>query len=84
MLASRIWAALGEARTVLNVGAGTGSYEPADRWVLAVEPSAVMIAQRRPDAAPVIRATAEDLPLAVAPMSSEARKLRGSVPLAIE
>jgi SAM-dependent methyltransferase len=63
-LASSIWAALGEARTVLNVGAGTGSYEPSDRWVLAVEPSAVMIAQRAPDAAPVIRATAEDLPLA--------------------
>lgn len=57
-------AALGEARTVLNVGAGTGSYEPADRWVLAVEPSAVMIAQRAPDAPPVIRARAEDLPLA--------------------
>ena len=64
MLAARIWAALGDARTVLNVGAGTGSYEPADRWVLAVEPSAVMIAQRSPDAAPVIRARAEDLPLA--------------------
>lgn len=63
-LAARIWAALGDARTVLNVGAGTGSYEPRDRWVLAVEPSAVMIAQRAPDAAPVIRATAEDLPLA--------------------
>jgi SAM-dependent methyltransferase len=64
VLAARIWAALGDARTVLNVGAGTGSYEPADRWVLAVEPSAVMITQRSPDAAPVIQATAEDLPLA--------------------
>jgi SAM-dependent methyltransferase len=64
VLASYIWAALGDARTVLNVGAGTGSYEPPDRWVLAVEPSAVMIAQRAPDAAPVIRASAEDLPLA--------------------
>jgi ubiquinone/menaquinone biosynthesis C-methylase UbiE len=64
VLANRIWAALGEARSVLNVGAGTGSYEPADRWVLAVEPSAVMIAQRAADAAPVLRATAEDLPLA--------------------
>ncbi len=40
VLASHIWAALGEARTVLNVGAGTGSYEPPNRWVLAVEPSA--------------------------------------------
>jgi hypothetical protein len=40
-IAARVHAALGEARTVLNVGAGTGSYEPADRWVLAVEPSAL-------------------------------------------
>lgn len=45
-IAKRIEAALGEARTVLNVGAGTGSYEPADRKVTAVEPSAEMIAQR--------------------------------------
>jgi SAM-dependent methyltransferase len=64
VLAGSIWAVLGDARTVLNVGAGTGSYEPADRWVLAVEPSGVMISQRSPDAAPVIQATAEDLPLA--------------------
>jgi len=64
MLASRIWAALGDARTVLNVGAGSGSYEPPDRWVLAVEPSDVMIAQRPPDAAPVMKASAEQLPLA--------------------
>ncbi len=64
VLASRIWAALGDARTVLNVGAGTGSYEPLDRWVLAVEPSGVMIAQRPPDAAPVIQAPVEQLPLA--------------------
>src|ERR1700736_1133753 len=63
-LASRIWAALGDARTVLNVGAGSGSYEPPDRWVLAVEPSGVMIAQRPPDAAPVIQAPVEQLPLA--------------------
>jgi SAM-dependent methyltransferase len=59
-----IWQALGSAQTVLNVGAGAGSYEPRDRWVLAAEPSEVMIAQRSPDAAPVIRAVAEDLPLA--------------------
>ncbi|MGA9316185.1 MAG: SAM-dependent methyltransferase, partial [Solirubrobacteraceae bacterium] len=39
-IAARIHAALGDARTVLNVGAGAGSYEPYDRWVLAVEPSA--------------------------------------------
>ena len=46
-IAARIIAALGDARTVLNVGAGTGSYEPPDRWLLAVEPSAVMRAQIR-------------------------------------
>src|SRR5918912_3909125 len=59
---ARIWAALAGARTVVNVGAGTGSYEPADRWVLAVEPSAAMRAQRPPDAAPAIAARAEALP----------------------
>jgi SAM-dependent methyltransferase len=64
VLAGRIWSALGDARTVVNVGAGTGSYEPLDRWVLAVEPSDVMIAQRPTGAAPVIRASAEQLPLA--------------------
>ncbi len=63
-LAASIWAALGDARTVVNVGAGTGSYEPSDRWVLAVEPSRVMIEQRPPDAAPVLHASAEALPLA--------------------
>jgi SAM-dependent methyltransferase len=47
---------------VLNVGAGTGSYEPDDRWVLAVEPSATMRAQRPPGAAPAITARAEALP----------------------
>src|ERR1700759_5297139 len=62
-IAARIHAALGEARTVLNVGAGTGSYEPRDRWVLAVEPSATMRAQRPPDAAPALAAPAESLPL---------------------
>jgi SAM-dependent methyltransferase len=61
-IASRVEAALGDARTVLNVGAGAGSYEPADREVTAVEPSAVMIAQRPRDAAPAIQAVAEDLP----------------------
>ena len=45
-IAAQVWAALGDARTVLNVGAGTGSYEPTDREVTAVEPSAVMRAQR--------------------------------------
>ncbi len=59
---ARIHAALGDARTVLNVGAGTGSYEPTDRWVLAVEPSATMRAQRPAGAAPAIPARAEALP----------------------
>jgi hypothetical protein len=45
-----------DAQTVLNVGAGAGSYEPDDRWVLAVEPSGVMIAQRPPGSAPVLQA----------------------------
>jgi SAM-dependent methyltransferase len=61
-IADRIWRALGDAQTVLNVGAGTGSYEPRDREVTAVEPSAVMRAQRPSDAAPCIAAQAEDLP----------------------
>ncbi|MEU8076561.1 class I SAM-dependent methyltransferase [Catellatospora citrea] len=63
-LAAIIEGALGEARTVVNVGAGAGSYEPADRSVLAVEPSPVMIAQRPPGSAPVVRAVAERLPFA--------------------
>ena len=63
-LAAAIHDALGDAVTVVNVGAGTGSYEPADRKVVAIEPSAVMIAQRPPDAAPAVMATAEALPLA--------------------
>jgi SAM-dependent methyltransferase len=63
-IARRIWEALGDARTVLNVGAGTGSYEPPDRDVTAVEPSAVMRAQRPPGAAPCIAAAAEALPFA--------------------
>ena len=61
-IAARIWAALGDARTVLNVGAGTGSYEPPDRHVLAVEPSALMRSQRLPDAAPCLAGSAENLP----------------------
>jgi SAM-dependent methyltransferase len=56
--------ALGDARSVVNVGAGTGAYEPEDRDVLAVEPSATMIAQRPPTAAPAVQASAEKLPLA--------------------
>jgi SAM-dependent methyltransferase len=61
-LAQPIRDALGDARSVVNVGAGTGSYEPRDREVVAVEPSAVMISQRPADAAPVVRAAAESLP----------------------
>lgn len=61
-IAAFVERALGDARTVVNVGAGTGSYEPADREVTAVEPSEVMIAQRAPDAAPTVIASAEDLP----------------------
>ncbi|MFF9625005.1 methyltransferase domain-containing protein [Streptomyces griseosporeus] len=61
-IAARIWEALGDARTVLNVGAGTGSYEPPDREVTAVEPSAVMRAQRPAGAAPCVAASAESLP----------------------
>jgi SAM-dependent methyltransferase len=59
----RIHAALGEASSVVNVGAGTGSYEPSDRNVLAVEPSEVMSAQRPPDRVPAITAGAGRLPL---------------------
>jgi SAM-dependent methyltransferase len=61
-LAGQIHAALGDGRTLLNVGAGAGAYEPRDRTVLAVEPSPVMIAQRPADAAPAVVATAERLP----------------------
>jgi ubiquinone/menaquinone biosynthesis C-methylase UbiE len=61
-IAQAIHAALGDARTILNVGAGTGSYEPRDREVTAVEPSRVMIAQRPPDTTTAVRAPAEALP----------------------
>lgn len=61
-IAAQIEAALGDARSVVNVGAGTGSYESGTTtW--AVEPSEVMIAQRRPGSAPVVRASAESIPL---------------------
>ena len=61
-IAAAIDRALGDARTVVNVGAGAGGYEPDGRDVTAVEPSETMIAQRPPGAAPVVRAYAEDLP----------------------
>ncbi|HWA54686.1 MAG TPA: class I SAM-dependent methyltransferase [Solirubrobacterales bacterium] len=61
---ARLWAALGDAQSIVNVGAGSGSYEPRDREVIAVEPSPVMIAQRAGGAAPAIEGVAEALPLA--------------------
>jgi len=61
-IAAVIHAALGEARTVLNVGAGTGSYEPTDRPVIAVEPSTAMAEQRPAHLLPAVRAVAESLP----------------------
>jgi SAM-dependent methyltransferase len=61
-LAAAIWHALGDARSVLNVGAGAGAYEPPDRDVIALEPSGVMIAQRPWQAAPLVRGSAESLP----------------------
>lgn len=60
---ARIHAALADARTVVNVGAGTGAYEPLDRHVIAIEPSHVMAAQRPSDRAPAVRATAGRIPL---------------------
>jgi SAM-dependent methyltransferase len=62
-IAALVHSALGPARTVLNVGAGAGSYEPEGRYVLAVEPSAVMRAQRPRSLAPAIDAVAQSLPL---------------------
>jgi SAM-dependent methyltransferase len=63
-IAAAIHDALGDAVTIVNVGAGAGAYEPEDRRLVAVEPSRVMVAQRPPGAAPAIIASAEDLPLA--------------------
>ena len=60
-ISAMIGEALGDSSSVVNVGAGTGSYEPSDRQVVAVEPSNVMISQRR-STVPVIRALAEMLP----------------------
>lgn len=63
VLRERIHAALGDAGSVVNVGAGAGSYEPRDRQVVAIEPSDVMAAQRPRELAPAIRASAANLPL---------------------
>ncbi len=61
-IAAQLARALGPARSVVNVGAGTGSYEPADRLVVAVEPSGDMRSRRAPGAAPVVAAVADALP----------------------
>jgi SAM-dependent methyltransferase len=63
-IADAIRAALADATSVVNVGAGTGAYEPRDRDVVAVEPSATMISQRPRGSPPVVQASAEELPLA--------------------
>ena len=64
-IAARITTALGGARRIVNVGAGTGNYEPVDRdLVVAVEPAIAMIEQRAPAGPPAVRAVAESLPFA--------------------
>jgi SAM-dependent methyltransferase len=63
-IAAYVHAALGAASTVINVGAGAGSYEPSDRLVTAIEPSAAMRAQRPPHLSVAIDATAQALPFA--------------------
>ena len=62
-IAQRINTALGDAASVVNVGAGAGSYEPADRMVIAIEPSEIMIRQRALQSAAVVMAQAERIPL---------------------
>lgn len=61
-IAHSVWDALGDARSVLNVGAGAGNYEPTDRDVTAVEPSASMRSQRLAGLVPAVDAVAESLP----------------------
>ena len=63
-IGAAITEALGTAASVVNVGAGAGSYEPTDRLLVAVEPSPAMIRQRPPGAAPVVRGSATHLPFA--------------------
>lgn len=63
-IAAQILRALGSAETIVNVGAGAGSYEPVERRVIGVEPAMTMIRQRVPAAAPVVRGCAEALPFA--------------------
>jgi SAM-dependent methyltransferase len=63
-ISQRINSALGNCASIINVGAGSGSYEPADKGVIAIEPSATMIRQRAVDSAPVVQGVAEQLPFA--------------------
>lgn len=63
-ISSAIAQSLGTSKSVINVGAGTGSYEPNDRFVLAIEPSMLMIKQRQSTAGPVVQGCAEALPVA--------------------
>jgi hypothetical protein len=62
-IAEVLWAALGDASSVANIGAGSGNYEPRDREVVAIEPSSVMVAQRPANAARAIQGVAERIPL---------------------
>jgi SAM-dependent methyltransferase len=62
-LRDRVMSALGDSGTIVNVGAGTGSYEPGDRYVIAIEPSDVMAAQRPAELVPAIRGSAAPLML---------------------
>jgi hypothetical protein len=61
-IAAPIHAALGDARRIVNIGAGTGNYEPADRALVALEPSITMLRQRDRNAAPAVQGVAENLP----------------------
>lgn len=63
-VAAQLWTALGPGHSLLNVGAGTGSYEPTDRMVVALEPSEEMIRQRVQRTHRVVRGVAERLPFA--------------------
>ena len=62
-IAGLVRAALGDATSVVNIGAGSGSYEPTDLEVVPVEPSEQMIQQRPPSLPPAVRGMAEALPL---------------------
>ena len=79
-IADAIAKALGDAQTVINIGAGAGSYEPPGRTILAVEPSERMVAQRPKASAPSVRAVAGALPIknAAADAASEKSTISGS------